>query len=335
MNPETRDLLAYLSGQKLETFAVAGRIDGRRHLAREFPAELPLLISHQAYPTYRQMVGENWMHWQDYYELWVASGGHGEYRCGAHQFAFGPGDVVLIDPLKLHGVLRMEKAHAPLVLFFRAEAVAPTGAALDRAFLSAWDRRPEKILPRLAGDHAAAGPVHGAMLRLARAWFEPQASESRSLALKLHLMELLFHLRRAFAGGGEVAGETVTMRSDREARLRRVLEFVSQHCHESVAQPDVARVAGMSVGRFREFFKETTGWGFGDYLRDLRLERAARMLRETSKSVAIIAQINGFADQSHLQRLFKAKHGISPLAYRKHHLTEEPKAEPAGELFKK
>jgi AraC-like DNA-binding protein/mannose-6-phosphate isomerase-like protein (cupin superfamily) len=330
MNPETRDLLEFLRVQRVEPFKVAGRIDARRHLARAFPAELPLLISHQSYPAYRQMVGESWMHWQDYYELWVASGGHGEYRCGAHQFAFSPGDVVLVDPLKLHGVLRMDKTHAPMVVFFRAEAVAPTGAALDRAFLSAWDRRPEKILPRLAGDHAAAGPVHGAMLRLARAWFEPKASENRSLALKLHLMELLFHLRRAFAGGGEVAGETVTMRSKREARLHQVLEYVSQRCHESVAQPDVARAAGLSVSRFRDFFKETTGWGFADYLRDLRLERAARLLRESAESMAGIAEATGFADQSHLHRLFKAKHGIAPLAYRRRFLATQA----AGELSK-
>jgi len=317
MNPETRDLLEFLRVQRLEPFKVAGRMDARRHLARDFPAELPMLVSHQAYPTYRQMVGESWMHWQDYYELWVASGGHGEYRCGAHQFSFGPGDVVLVDPLKLHGVLHMEKTHSPLVVFFRAEVVAPTGAALDRAFLSAWDRRPEKILPRLAGDHAAAGPVHGAILRLARTWFEPKDSENRSLALKLNLMELLFHLRRAFAGGGEVVGETVTMRSEREARLRRVLEYVSDHCHETLTQPTAAREAGLSVSRFRDFFKETTGWGFADYLRDLRLERAARLLRESVESMASVAEATGFADQSHLHRLFKAKHGVAPLAYRK------------------
>jgi AraC-like DNA-binding protein len=319
MNPETRDLFAYLRELPREPFSLKGRIDGRRYLAREFPAELPLLVARQSYPRYRRMVGETWMHWHDYYEVWVATGGHGEYRCGSNRFAFGPGDVVVVDPLKLHGVLRMEQTHAPLVFFFRADAVAPTGAALDRNFLSAWDRRPEKIRPRLPADDASAGPVHRAMLHLARAWFEPRASEERALTLKFHLLELLFQLRRAFVSRGEIDAETVTMRSEREARLRRVLEYVSQHCHESVSQPDVARAAGMSTSSFRAFFKETTGWGFGDYLRDLRLERAARLLRETTESMAGVAQQTGFADQSHLTRLFKAKHGVAPLHYRKQH----------------
>jgi transcriptional regulator GlxA family with amidase domain len=75
----------------------------------------------------------------------------------------------------------------------------------------------------------------------------------------------------------------------------------------------------MSTSRFRIFFKETTGWRFADYVRDLRLERAARLLRESGDSVADVAYQTGFADQSHLQRLFKAKFAISPLAYRKQH----------------
>lgn len=153
------------------------------------------------------------------------------------------------------------------------------------------------------------------------------------MALKFHLLELLLHLRRAFVSRGETVAETVTMRSDREARLRRVLEFVSQHCHESLSQPDAARAAGMSTSSFRAFFKETTGWGFGDYLRDLRLERAARLLREGDESMAAIAQQTGFADQSHLTRLFKNKHGLSPLHYRKLHHRNGAVAK-VGELFK-
>lgn len=316
MSSHKRELLAHLAALPHDVFSVSGRIDARRFLARDFPRPLPLTLSVQSYPSYRRMVGENWMHWHDYYELWVATEGGGEYRVGTHTFAFAPGDVVLVDPLKIHGVVRMEKAHAPLVVFFHAESVAPTGSGVDLGFLSAFDRRPEKIEPRLPADGAATAAVHSALGRLAQTWFAPASAEGRVLALRFHLLEVLLQLRRAFiAKGGEP--ETISTRAEREARLGRVLEFVAQRCTGPIAQPEVARVAGMSTSRFRAFFKETTGWGFGDYLRDLRLERAARLLRETGESVAQVACETGFADQSHLQRLFKAKHGISPLAYRK------------------
>jgi len=329
MNPHRRELLDFLRTQKQDSFSIAGRIDERRYLGREFPAELPLLLSLQSYPRYQHMVGENWMHWHDYYEMWVATSGHGEYQCGNHRFTFAPGDVVLVDPLKIHGVLSMDKAHAPLVVFFRAEAVAPGGAAIDLDFLSTWDRRSEKLTPRLSGDAVSSGPVLAALLHLAQTWFQPAAAEGRALTLRFHLLEVLLELRRAFSTARTATPETLPMRADREARLARVLEYVAEHGHKHLAQPDVARVAGMSTSRFRAFFKETTGWGFADYLRDLRLERAARLLRETGESVAEVAYQTGFADQSHLQRLFKAKTGISPLAYRKQHQAAE---RPVGKI---
>lgn len=318
MSSPQRELFAYLRIQPREPFSVAGRIDARRHLARTFPKPLPLLLSYQSYPSYQRMVGDNWMHWHDYYELWVATEGSGEFRSGNHQFTFAPGDIVLVDPLKIHGVLRMDRAHMPLVIFFRAEAVAATGSEIDLAFLSAYDRRVEAVSPIVRGDSKAAGKIHATIHRLAQAWFTG-ASGDQPLSLKLHLLEVLLELRRAFPVGDPVPRESHTMRAEREAKLGRVLEYVSLQFHKPLSQPEVARVAGMSPSRFRIFFKETTGWGFADYLRDFRLERAAELLRESTESVASVAYRTGFADQSHLQRLFKAKYDISPLAYRKQH----------------
>jgi AraC-like DNA-binding protein len=317
-NTRKLELLSYLHAQEHEDFTVRGRTDDRRYLPREFPTDFPVLISLQAYPGYRRMIGEQWMHWHDYYEFWLATG-PGRYRSGNHQFSFAPGDVVLVDPLKLHGVVRMEPTHAPLVIFFRAEAIVPPGSEVDRGFLAAWDLRPEKVVPRLEANAAGAAEVHAALLRLAQVWFENPRSEDRTVDLKFHLLEALVELRRAFLPRGHATPDTMVRRAERLARLNRILEYVGDRYHEAVRQPDVARFAGMSTSRFRAFFKETTGWGFSDYLRDLRLERAARLLRETTASVAEVASQTGFADQSHMQRLFKAKHAVSPLTYRKTH----------------
>lgn len=73
----------------------------------------------------------------------------------------------------------------------------------------------------------------------------------------------------------------------------------------------------MSTSRFRAFFKETTGWGFARYLREQRVERAAKLLRESSESIAAIAHRTGFADQSHLLRWFREKYHVSPKEYRR------------------
>lgn len=321
-------LLDFLSSQRAETFDLAGKIDSRRFLARPFPEPLPLIMSLQQYPGYRRMVGENWMHWHDYYELFIALSGRGDFRSGNDRFLFEPGDMVIVDPLKIHGVMRMEAAHSALVVLFPARLVTASGSIVDQSFLSAWDRRAAGVLPLLKGSSAMAAPVHEAMLDLARGWFAANAGEERWTALKLHFLRVLFHLRQAFETHVVAHGIHEADRAAREDKLRRALDYVSLHAHETVAQPEAAQAAGMSTSRFRAFFKETTGWGFAQYVRELRVERTAKLLRDTDDSVATIAHMTGFADQSHLLRCFKAKYALSPMAYRQRHRLSQ-----ASEIF--
>jgi AraC-like DNA-binding protein/mannose-6-phosphate isomerase-like protein (cupin superfamily) len=318
LSASTADLLGFLTAQPHEVFDMAGRIDSRRYMARRFPEGLPLIISHQQYPGYRRMVGENWMHWQDYYECFIALSGRGDFRAGHDCFSFEPGDMVLVDPLKIHGVMQMEAAHTALVILFPTQLVSQPGATVDQGFLAPWDRRMTGVLPLLKASHAEAPAVHQAALALAQTWFSSPDTEDRRLALKMHFLTLLFRLRQAFARTG-AADQGSVDRNQREERLRRALDHISIHAHEPLTQPAVARAAGMSTSRFREFFKTTTGWGFAQYLREIRVERAAKMLRETNESVANVAHMTGFADQSHLLRCFKAKYAAAPLCYRKKH----------------
>lgn len=319
LHATTRELLDFLTAQPHEVFDMAGRIDTRRYLSRTFPEPLPLIVSHQRYPGYRRMVGENWMHWHDYYECFIALSGRGDFRVGHDRFQFEPGDVVLVDPLKIHGVMQMEAAHTALVILFPAHLITASASQLDQGFLSAWDHRRPGILPVLRSGDAGTAEVHTALLDMTRLWFGKKAGHEPWLELKLHLLRVFFHLGQIMSGGQRTSAPLLD-RPMREERLRRALDHISLHANEPLTQPAVAKAAGMSTSRFRSFFKDTTGWGFAQYVRDLRVERAAKLLRETHDSVATIAHMTGFADQSHLMRCFKAKYGTAPLGYRKKHL---------------
>jgi AraC-like DNA-binding protein/mannose-6-phosphate isomerase-like protein (cupin superfamily) len=318
LHATTRELLDFLTAQPQEVFDLAGRIDTRRFLPRTFPEPLPLILSHQRYPGYRRMVGENWMHWHDYYECFIALSGRGDFRVGHDRFQFEPGDVVLVDPLKIHGVMQMEAAHTALVILFPAQLITATGALLDQGFLSAWDHRDSDRMPVLRGSDSGAADVHAALLDMTHLWFGKKKGCKPWLEIKLHLLRVLFQLGQIMSSGQHPASIPLD-RPEREQRLRRALDHIALHAHEPLTQPAVAKAAGMSTSRFRAFFKETTGWGFAQYVRDLRVERAAKLLRETHDSVATIAHMTGFADQSHLMRCFKAKYSIAPLGYRRKH----------------
>jgi AraC-like DNA-binding protein len=67
----------------------------------------------------------------------------------------------------------------------------------------------------------------------------------------------------------------------------------------------------------REFSKYFDDLSFGDYIRKLRIEKAIVLLNDSKHSLAEIAYLTGFSDQSHFTRIFKKTTGKSPLAYRK------------------
>ena len=67
----------------------------------------------------------------------------------------------------------------------------------------------------------------------------------------------------------------------------------------------------------REFSKYFDDLSFGDYIRKLRIEKAIHLLNESDHSLAEIAYLTGFSDQSHFNRIFKKHTGKNPSEYRK------------------
>jgi AraC-like DNA-binding protein len=67
----------------------------------------------------------------------------------------------------------------------------------------------------------------------------------------------------------------------------------------------------------REFSKYFDDLSFGDYIRKLRIEKAQELLKDSKHTLAEIAYLTGFSDQSHFARIFKKTTGKNPLSYRK------------------
>lgn len=67
----------------------------------------------------------------------------------------------------------------------------------------------------------------------------------------------------------------------------------------------------------REFSKYFSDLSFGEYIRKLRIEKAIELLGSTDNSLAEIAYLTGFSDQSHFNRIFKQHTGQNPSVFRK------------------
>jgi AraC family transcriptional regulator len=99
--------------------------------------------------------------------------------------------------------------------------------------------------------------------------------------------------------------------------LRRAKEILAANSSGRILLADVARECGLSRQYFTKAFKATTGFAPHRWLQQHRIDHAKQLLRETSLPIADIAIRCGFADQSHLTRVFTALAGHSPAAWRR------------------
>jgi AraC family transcriptional regulator len=137
---------------------------------------------------------------------------------------------------------------------------------------------------------------------------EPLHAEALSIAFVLHLL--------AAHGRGTGHKHLAPKGKLGALQLRTVIEFVHARLGTGLTLETMARTAGYSPFQFARLFKATTGLAPHQFVKTLRLERAARMLGDDS-NLAEIALKTGFYDQAHFTNAFRKEFGITPTAYAK------------------
>lgn len=100
-------------------------------------------------------------------------------------------------------------------------------------------------------------------------------------------------------------------------QIELALRLLLSHISRDFSVAELARSCGLSRAYFARAFKVSLGLPPHRWLMRFRVERAQDRLERTSESIAEIALTCGFADQSHLTRVFHALIGTSPAAWRR------------------
>ena len=99
-------------------------------------------------------------------------------------------------------------------------------------------------------------------------------------------------------------------------RIQKVQEYLNKHYMEEIRLHQMSDLAGMTPVAFSRFFKLRTGKSLSDYIIYLRLGFAARLLVDSTRSIAEICYECGFNNLSNFNRIFKKKKGCSPKEFR-------------------
>ena len=100
--------------------------------------------------------------------------------------------------------------------------------------------------------------------------------------------------------------------------VNRVIEYLHAYLDNKITIDVMASVAHLSASHFARVFKEETGKAPMEYVQDLRLERAKKLLLAGDKSMTDIALDCGFGSPSYLSACFQKQYKMTPKDYRKH-----------------
>ena len=95
------------------------------------------------------------------------------------------------------------------------------------------------------------------------------------------------------------------------------IAYIHENYDENISVKHLADMEELSLTAYRNLFKKHTGVSPNDYLINLRVNIACRLLSQTNERIGDIANKVGYTDQYYFSRIFSGKMKVSPREYRK------------------
>jgi AraC-like DNA-binding protein len=307
-------LHAAARGLSRERYAVDRPVDRRGQYQLELPADFPLVVKRLSFSAREEPP----LTWHTYLELFVPLSKSCRVRMGGGVVDLGAGDVLVMDHQKLHAVVNFPGAEAEAVVIrFLPEIVRGTGSASpDHLMLLPFYCQVAEQPHVLRSGDEDAGEVHAALAKLFAGFAADAGGPYAQTGARAYFLVLLHLLARHFRAAERLKDLSAGLQA-KHGRLRDVFAFIDERYPERISLPQVAARAGLSRPQFHAVFKKAAGMTLVDYVTQVRLTRAARLLQETEQSVVEIAHAVGFADQSYFDRRFRRRYGRTPLQFRK------------------
>ena len=101
--------------------------------------------------------------------------------------------------------------------------------------------------------------------------------------------------------------------------VTKVSNYIQKHLSEPIKVEDIAKELFIGRSRLSTNFKNETGINISDYITQIKIDEAKRLLRYSNQTFLSISLYLGFSSQSHFSKVFKEKTGTTPFEYRQMH----------------
>lgn len=259
-------------------------------------------ISEKTKPCYDTL----W-HYHQQYELIYIKKGKGVRFVGDHVESFNEGDLVLVGPNLPHLWRNDEDCNEVSIAVIK----------FDRNFL---------------GEETFDKPAFGKINELLEtskygiSFSKEKAKEKEeemfchiqksSAEQSIYLLDLLFQLSLD-GNANQLSTSDMRQQSDCHSdRIDRVLKYISDNYEKDIDLQEIADIACLTSNSFCRFFKKVTSKSFKQYLNEVRIRNASRLLVQENYQISDVCYEVGFNSITNFNKQFKMIIGKTPREYR-------------------
>lgn len=250
-------------------------------------------------------------HFHKEYELTVIERSEGTRFIGDQVSLFQPSDMVLIGPNIPHLYRNNEDYYKKPEMGAKSIDIHFTDDFLGNSF---FDVPEMKMVRRLLNRTNLALSINGSTKEYVR----DQLYEMQELSPVRRLMKLLDILIVLSTSKhlNNILSQEFTVSNNKDAaRIDIVFQYILKNFRNEIYIEEIASKLNMSIGSFSRYFKHHTRKTFSNYVTEVRISHACRMLIEDTYSVSEIGYLTGFENQSNFYRHFKKYTGVTPKEY--------------------
>jgi len=251
-------------------------------------------------------------HWHEEAEFTLVTEGCGTYQVQLTSYEVKAGDLLFIPPATLHSITAHPGGHMHSETYVFHMQFLGMHAADVCAVRYLTPISSQKLLPPVlfSIEHPLYSQIRGIFLDLNTV--HAAKENGYELLLKADFLRLIALLLPYCSE----ASAQAPLHSEHTAKLKVVLEYIDQHCTEELSIAQLAKLCYFSEYHFMRFFKKYIGMSCLEYIKNLRLEKAAELLEQGTLSTLDVSLLAGFHNLSYFHREFKKKYGMTPKKFR-------------------
>lgn len=255
------------------------------------------------------------LHWHDFFELELIVSGKGTQRLNGLRMPLVPGSLFVVAPTDFHEVEPDPEEGLSLINVKFTESFVGEE-------VSGWlYRSSAPLAATLEGETLAAAEAD--CRTLLREQADAVDRLGRTQMLRSTLTRLLIGLLRAASDAADAASSGVaqSVSGSRNAAepgaIRQALLYIDAHYRDTLTLPMAAASVGLSASYFSDMFHRRVGQPFRQYVLELRLQYADKLLQSSDLPITEIGYMSGFNTLPYFNRAFKHRFGCAPNEARK------------------